>query len=507
MQHPNQIKKITLTIPQASALLSKQLNKFLIWGRGGGKSTIQGGFMRKFVGQMPRASFFLSGATFSQILSKTLPSTIEGLEMFGLYQDIDYVIGRSGKGKGFAMPYQAPQQWNNVIHWSNGAIFQMVSQDNENSGRGLNAYGGMGDEIQSQDRDKLYNSAQTTNRAQKEIFKDCDMLGAEVYTGSMPLTKKAAWIFDYQKLAKDNPKDYYFSMASALSNPFLRPDWFKRMKDNAPSELLYNAEILNIRPKEITDGFYANLNPDRHYRTDFDNHYLEGLVWVPKEKGFDKAFDCRQDNDLDRKAPLILSFDFGVFNSLVVSQERADLREYRVLNSMWAKSPKLLDDLILEQFLPYYATHHEKRVYLYGGHDGNNRQPNSSRTLFQQVEDLLRSHGWSVHLLTRGAAARHSDKYLLVNAMLKEHNPKLYKIRINQHNCADLIISLERAEAIEGNTGVEKQKKDERNKSLLQQHTTHLSDAFDIPILSRYMDSFKGNINQFAGESQIRLIS
>ncbi|MGK4567841.1 hypothetical protein [Flavobacterium sp. 3HN19-14] len=155
----------------------------------------------KFVTQMPRASFFLAGVTYSQILSRTLPSTIEGLEMFNIFQDVDYVIGRSGKRHGFEMPYQPPNQWNNIMHFSNGSIFQLVSQDNPNSGRGLNSYGGAADESALLDPEKLYNNVQTTNRAQKEIFKKCSMLGSEVYASSTPITKKGKWFIEQEKKA------------------------------------------------------------------------------------------------------------------------------------------------------------------------------------------------------------------------------------------------------------------------------------------------------------------
>jgi len=90
------------------------------------------------------------------------------------------------------------------------------------------------------------------------------------------------------------------------------------------------------------------------------------------------------------------------------------------------------------------------------------------------------------HLMTRGAAATHAEKYRLINTMLKGNERALPKIKINKDNCKDLIIALEHAEAVEGTKGVEKQKKDERNKSMMQQHTTHLTDAFDIPVFSQY---------------------
>jgi hypothetical protein len=90
--------------------------------------------------------------------------------------------------------------------------------------------------------------------------------------------------------------------------------------------------------------------------------------------------------------------------------------------------------------------------------------------------------------------------------MLKEHQLRLPIIRINEDNNKDLIIALERSEAKESLKGsVEKDKKDERNKLFPQQHATHLTDAFDIPIVTRYNDLFKGT-NALLSESIIRTL-
>lgn len=500
-------KQIKLTVPQAHAFIHHKLKNYWEWGRGSGKSTGLAYVLRKQVVQMPRASFFLAGATYAQILSRTLPSTIEGLELFNLYQGVDYVVGRSGKSLGFEMPFQPPNQWNNIIHWSNGAIHQLVSLDNPNTGRGLNSYGGGADESAILDPEKLYNNVKTTNRAQKEIFKNCSMLGAEYYVSSTPLTKKGKWFTDMEKEALKDPSKYYFSKSNAYWNAAnLRPGWFEEMHKEAPSQLLYDAEILNIRPAEITDGFYANLNANRHYYTDYDNNYLEGAIWMPKEKRMDITFDCKQDNDLDRHKPLIVSMDFGVFNSLTVAQHHKDINEYRILKSMFAKSPKLTSDLFIDQFIPYYSSHTEKVIHLYGGHDGHNKQPNSSTTLYEQIETLLRSNGWRVHTMAKRSAPMHARKYLLINAILKETDRRLPRIRINEHNNPDLIISLERAEAKEGTHGIEKVKKDEGNKSMLQQHTTHLSDAFDYPIYDLFWPAFTDNTTLLPSEMGVRLL-
>lgn len=490
-------KFVELTIPQLCCVLAPQKNKYIEMGRGGGKTTIFGYHMRELVRQMPKASFALTGSTYSQILARTLPSAIEGLAMFNLHQDVDFVVGKSGKKLGYEMPYQPPNQWNNIIHFPNGSIFQLVSLDNANSGRGLNSYAELGDEAALLDPEKLFTNVKTTNRAQKEIFKNCSLLGSEFYVSSTPINKKGKWFTDMEEVAKKNPMLYAFIKASALSNPYLNPAWFKKMRDQAISEILYNAEILNIRPAEIVDGFYGNLNPAKHYYTDYNNSYLETIGVVARQE----HFNSNQDNDVRPNEPLIMSVDFGVFNCCVVSQVQDDT--YRVLKSFFVKSPKLLDDMFIEQVIPYYRPHQEKFVYLYGGHDGNNRLPNDNRTYFEQITEVLTKHGWTVYQMTKGAAPTHTDKYLLLNAMLKEHQMRLPKIRINEHNNPDLIIALERTEAKEAlKGGIEKEKKDERNKLFPQQHAPHLTDAFDIPIMTMFNDIFKGS-NLLLSESRI----
>lgn len=483
-------KEIELTIPQFIISIAPQKRKYAEMGRGAGKTTIMGKHMRDLVLAMPRASFALVGATYTQLLSRTLPSAIEGLEMFNFYQDMDYVVGRSGKRHGFEMPFQPPQQWNNVIHFANGSIFQLVSLDNPNSGRGLNSYAEVGDEALMLDPEKLYNNVKTTNRAQKAEFKNHPLLGSEFYVSSTPVTRKGMWFVEMEQKAKKYPQEYAFVKASALSNPYLQKDWFKRMRDQAPSQMMYEAEILNIRPKSVKDGFYANLNPKVHYYNDYNTGYLETVDISKKYHA-----SSLQDNDVDFDAPLILSFDFGVFNSVIVAQENE--YEYRVLKSMFAKNPKLLDDLLIEQLIPYYRFHKYKVAYVYGGHDGHNRLPNSSRTLFQQIEDILRAHGWTVYVQAKNVAPTHADRYLLINTALKETEPRLPKIRINEYNNPDLIIALERAEAKEGTKGIEKNKSSERNQSLPQEHATHYTDAFDMAYFHRYNDKFTGKSSSY----------
>lgn len=489
--HKNR-KEIVLNVAQLVAILAPQLIKMFIWGRGTGKSTILAWFMFNMAKHMPGATFILVGNTYAQILSNTLKATKAGLAMFGFYENVDYVVGtRAGKKMGFEMPYETPDKWDNMIHWSNGTVFQLVSLDNANSGRGINSSGLLADEAALQDEDKLAISVKNTNRSKPKqiIWKDNPFLFSETYVTSMPITMKGQWVLKYEELHRLHPKKYFFQKANAKANlENLRPDYFEYMKQSYSSDILYNAEMLNIQPKEITDGFYPQLNPDIHYYTDYDNSYLETID--PSSELDTKYFDCRQDRDLNPNLPLILSVDWGAnINCASVSQLQGDT--YRVLKSLFVKTPKILDHLFLEKFIPYYRNFPNKVIKFYYDRTGNSRVANSKETFAEQAAKILRDNGWKVHMMTVGKNPDYIDKFRLINVMLRQDGRgRLPKIRINEVNCNDLIVSMEHAEVIDTPQGLKKDKRSETRKTVEQEHATHLSDTFDYPVFSMFWDIF-----------------
>ena len=478
-------KKVELNLPQILATLSYQKTKHLEWGRGTGKSTVLGWFIKEFVKQMPRATFFLVGETYTQILNRTLPSTKEGLEMFGLYEGIDYVINTKPP-KHFEKSFQAPTNYSHFIAFANGAGFHLISQDRPGTGRGLNTYGGIGDEAALLDKEKLFNDVQTTNRSKKARFKNSPLLNSEIYASTTPMTKSGRWFIEAESAAKREPNEVFFSRANALANKHnLSGDWFKRMKRDSPSEMHFLAEVMNERPKQVTNGFYAQLNPARHY---YDAKYdYSRIKDYSTEQGgeFVTSLSCATDGDLNPDQELIMSVDWGAsINSMVIAQRNG--RDFKVLKSFWVKSPKILDHLWLEEFLPYYQPHRKKVINFYYDRNGNSRVANSNKTFAEQAIDLMKSAGWRVRPMTQGLDPYHNDKYLVINKLLLHDQEDLPNILINKQNNPDLIIALEHAEAKDGPRGIQKDKSSERKKSINQEHATHLTDAFDIPIFSLF---------------------
>lgn len=497
--------EILLNLPQYHTIYDSGIQKWnpkkskfqfvktiaLEWARGTGKSTILGWFIKEAAKQMPRATGILVGETYSQMLSRTLPSTKEGLEMFGLFEDIDYVVGRCGKNLGYEMPFQAPSKsWDNVIHFSNGFILIMVSNDMPNAGRGINSSIVIGDEAALLDKERLYNNVQTTNRSTcGGLYADKPLCNAEIYASSVAMTQKGQWFTDLEALAAKSPWEVMFVKSNAYANKHnLSEDWFERMRANAPTQMHYEAEILNIRPKKVTNGFYPQLDRKRHYYHDsFDMDYLLSLGVNAKRKDF----NCKQDKDLDKHKPLIVTIDWGNINTMTVSQDQGV--RYRALKTFFVESPKIIDDLIDEEFSPYYEDKKQFNnvIEFYFDRNGNNRQANSRVTFAEQAINCFKRNGWKVIVKVRKGSENppHNDKFIVINYILKHGGTQgLPDIEINEDNCPNLIVSLENAPALPGNkpNTIIKDKRSEKSKTTPQEHATHFSDTFDIPLYWRY---------------------
>jgi len=445
--------------------------------RGSGKSTVLGKVLQTCVKEMPRSTGIIVGETFVQIKSRTLPSTKQGLEMFGLFEDIDYVVGRCGKSLGFEMPFQAPDSWHNVIHFRNGAIAVLVSLDNKNSGRGLNAYWVIGDEAALLDKRRLFDNVLTTNRSKNEIFKKAKMVNSTTFVSSVAMTKKGEWFTKREELSKKDPKNYSFIKANAFVNAHNLVDgYIEKMRKEALSKIIFEAEIMNIRPRGVQDGFYPQLKL-KHYYQYKDNIELLGSV----TEGYTPS--CKYDNDLVRGVPLDFNLDFGgKINCGTVSQYLTSVNTLNFLKEFYVKSvdSEKLDDLV-KKFIDYYEPHKASChvVYLYHDRSGYKEESNSKTTLAEDVENKLRAAGWRVINKTPNTNnPGHIMKYRLIERILSETEHHLPIVRINQDRCPNLIISMEHAE-VTHKDGFEKDKSSERSKTLPQEHATHLSDTFD----------------------------
>lgn len=475
-------KQIELNIAQLYLVTAKQRIKVLEGGRGIGKSTILAYQIKEVITQMPRSYNVIVGETYMQILTRTLPSTIFGLEMFGLIKEQHFVVGERGP-KHWPEPYTPPLNYKHVIHFYTGAVYVLVSQDRPGSGRGQNVDSILGDEAALLDGEMLYNDVILTNRGNLHRYKT-HLHHSVLFTSTTPMSKKGRWMFDYEKQARSNPDEYFYLLAPATVNIHnLGQRYFVEAKRAAPSKIHYEAEILSIRPPSIANGFYPTLTKDHYYYAHSETYF--GSIDSKVE-----SVDCRIDTDLDPTLPLCVGIDWGTFNSMVVFQVKG--KTIHVLKSFWVQNPRILDDMIKEDFLPYYRHHKTKRIYMYYDRNGNARRPAARTTLAEHAQQLFEKGGWSVIRKTTGLDAKHDEKYHLIARAFKEDDARLPKIRINKPNNQDLIVSLENAEARESTGQIKKDKRSEQRKTVKQQHATHLSDAFDVFIVPKCKEALRG---------------
>lgn len=311
-----------------------RLNIFLEWARGTGKSVILGLYLRKCMTHLPRGIGVLVGASYQQILTRTLPSTIFGLEKQGLIKDIHYFVGRKApESWGWPEAYQPPLKYDHAIQFYTGYTMVMVSQDKIGDGRGINSDNSAGDEAAMLNYEKLQTDVWATNRGSfREMFKNDPFFGSNFYMSSTPLTAKGQWFTDMESKAQQDQLTY-FLRAKSRDNEYLPDSWFEEMK-SMMDDWIYNAEIENIRPKGIKDGFYPSFNEDIHTYTDgFDYDYYESF-------GFDNLSEikvnCQGDSDHDVTEPIVAGIDWGHrINCMACGQRRPF--EFRFTKNLFVK--------------------------------------------------------------------------------------------------------------------------------------------------------------------------
>jgi hypothetical protein len=483
-------KQITRNLMQLAVRMAKQPVKVIEGGRGVGKSTVLADEMIDVVHDMPRGTSFLQGATFQQILTRTLPSTIQSLATLGYYKDIHYKVGqkppRSWK---WAEAYEPPLEYNRAIYWYNGSTYIMLSQDTNS--RGLNTVSGMADEFALLDPVKFQAETVATIRGQKARFEDCRRYRNQTYTSSIPRTQEGRFMYKFEEDARLHPDEILYLRASSHMNKANLPDgWFKDQK-RMMSAYEYAIEIDNIRPKAMKGGFYPLFNEKTHTYTAYNNDYLAGLV---DNNGFSiKDFEhltCKQDGDHYPHAPLDIALDYGKFNCMVTGQETMNM--FRYLSGFSVSDPMLTVDLC-EQWCDYYEPHQARTVNYWYDQTATGKDGRTSKTYADIVIETITNRGWTVIPQYFGAAALHVDKYNFWGVAMRNDHPHLPMFSWNKHNCKYLIESINNAEAREGSNGIEKVKTDERNDSLDQRYTTHFSDAGDMLAYFKYAHLLKGS--------------
>ncbi|HRN79977.1 MAG TPA: hypothetical protein PKY29_04460 [Ferruginibacter sp.] len=521
-------KKIHYNKPQLRSMLVGAPVEYLVAGRGTGKS--EGVLAPKtascYFGTMPRSAGVAVGATYNQLLTRTLPALIAGWERLGYVMNHHYIIGRrpsdswikKWKWKG---PFRPPLDYKYFISWWNGSGCHLVSQDRAGSANGITIDWIFGDELKLLNADKLKTELFPANRGVVLAFKGNPYHHGMTFTTDMPTGTSGRWILDMadkmdtdkvqkilnlqnvifklQQHASKSRKPVqhevskqieiinleinelrhnllYYHEASTLENIHaLGADYIRQqLRDTTPFQ--FDTQILNLKPMKLEDGFYPDFDEDYHGYFAVNNSYLEKLDYDFEAL---KSINCLRDSDVNPNAPLHVVLDYNRrIHPLVVLQD--DGVEIKALKGIHTLYPQKLKECI-SAFNEYYAPH--KRRLIYYWYDHTAIADDDAMTKAQEVVMYLRKAGWIVKEMYIGQAPGHEAKYRMWGHLLSEDGHYTNRrFRINRENCDKLITSICLTQSEQRKDGYGKNKKPEQDKNFPADEAPHYSDALDQAI-------------------------
>jgi hypothetical protein len=349
------------------------------------------------VQHMPRGQHAIVSTTYKQALTRTLPGTFHAMNRLGYIEGIHYYVGRKAPEKaGFADPYIQPKDWSHYIHWYNGSVSPIVSQDVPYSSNSLTLSSLIADEGKTLNHGKLVDETLPAITPMA-YFQNCPWDGSQTYVSDMPTNKSGLWLLDKEKdmnpeliglleglivelywlkkkstgslhyrkriAALEREISFYrkeavlFVTFSILENLEVVGETY--LKDRYRDLPLHRflTSIMSYKLKITEGGFYAALG-QRHYYTAFDNSFLENFRKDDGSIDYIRAahttFDCTQDTDIDKTQPLYLAADSNInINWLVVGQPDYSKQVLKVNKSFFVKHPKMLQE-VCEDLGDYY---------------------------------------------------------------------------------------------------------------------------------------------------------
>jgi hypothetical protein len=483
-------KNIEYNIPQLIFSLARQKHARIEGGRGVGKSFIIGDRVQKLTNELPRGKIAVVGRTYEQILTRTLPSTINGLTSLGFVKDLHFFVGnKPPKAWKWDSPFEATLSYDYAITFYNGATFQMVSLDKTESGRGFNFDAAIGDEAALLDFEKLQNNVLLSIRGNLEHFGKSYLHQSTLFVTTTPRNKRGRWFLKEEENARLYPDDVFYMIAPSRYNiKNLGKEYFKTMKRILlPSE--YDAEIECLRSNGAKAPFYPTYREEKHSYFATNDNYLFKIandIQALNQK------DSRFDSDLDTTRPLHIACDYNASICWVVTgQDNVD--EYRILNSQWVKAPDTIVEAI-QKWCDYNRYHIKKEVHYYYDHTAVHKDALRSKTYAEAVIEVLSSNKWTVIPHYCGQAPRHDTKKLMFEVAFAEREPRQYpRIRLNRENNKQLLVILESTEAVDGRDGQKKDKSSEKpNSDVPDEEATHGGDAFDTLVYFKFSQITKG---------------
>ena len=90
----------------------------------------QGPELERDIRYMPSGAGALYQASHKQLLIRTLPETLTFLERRGYREDVHFFVGREAPDwMHFKQPFVKPRKWDSAVHFFNGTVIHLLSQE------------------------------------------------------------------------------------------------------------------------------------------------------------------------------------------------------------------------------------------------------------------------------------------------------------------------------------------------------------------------------------------
>ena len=483
-------------------------SKTIICGRRFGKSDgIFGPDILYDVQHMPGSTGWIYQATFKQLLSRTLPATEAFWRRYNYRRDYHYFVGRKApRWMGFRDPVIEPMDWGHCIHWYNGTVIHLLSQDVKFSANSLTADWGKVDEGRSIRKEKMFEEAMPTLSGTNHRFESCHKWKGFSIVSDMPTNRTGQWVVEMENRMDGDliqaiegtvgEINYLMSRYAALPElpkvvesqvgklkselSFLRSraflykefdtleniellgeDYIRQMKRDLPP-LTFQISIMNQRLRKLDNGFYPALDPAMHYYDGYNNSYLSNLRTAKGTLDIERIGhdNCLGDGDMDPQVPLAVAFDYNANINWVVTGQRID-PELRTLSSFFVKSPKKIRELC-QLWCDYYRYAANKDVIYYYNETALQKgyADEESESFADIVYRILTHNGWSVEMVFTGKTWRHNIKHQYIDDALK--GKKYLFPRFNRSNNTHLLPAMEMTGIRVGRNGFEKDKSGEK---------------------------------------------
>lgn len=268
--------------------------------------------------------------------------------------------------------------------------------------------------------------------------------------------------------------------------------------------LSFMIEILNFIVDKI-DHCYYNLDERHRYYNATNDSYIRDFAENSDFSWQQLAqTDSRMDADCNPNQPIEVAFDWGSSASFMEVAQPShfdfvtkQLYPKRIvdntINEFFVKRSEESDtevNALVDKFCHYYRYHPCKQLHMYRDRYGDARRANSKKTYNESAIERFERNGWTVRqFVHRGIEPPQHDKYLLWSYITAETDDRYPLKRFNASKCKYILISMNNTQVRTNSMGrFEKDKRSERNGSILPEEATHFGDCVDKRIWTKYGD-------------------